>query len=96
MGVIGFLYKFNNDLEFRTKQINHLKTISAVGNVKASLAETQIKKKQTLKSINHQQGSKNSMYGKRWIYSNELEASKRILKNDPLPHGWHEGRKLKF
>lgn len=44
----------------------------------------------------HQKGSGNSQYGKRWIHSTELKVSKRIEKNDPLPDGWFEGRKMKF
>lgn len=41
-------------------------------------------------------GNKNPMFGKRWIYSLDYKCSKRIHKNDPIPSGWLEGRKLKF
>jgi hypothetical protein len=54
------------------------------------------KRKKTLSEINHQQGEKNSQYGKRWIYSKDLKISKSIKKSDPLPEGWSEGRKIKF
>lgn len=46
-------------------------------------------------SIN-QSGKKNSQYGTRWIHSLELKQSKRIKKDDLLPEGWNEGRKMKF
>jgi hypothetical protein len=52
--------------------------------------------KKALKEIKHQQGEKNSQYGKRWIYSLEEQRSTRIGKDDPLPEGWLEGRKMKF
>jgi len=41
-------------------------------------------------------GKKNSQYGTRWIYSLTEKKCKKILKNDPLPEGWLEGRKMKF
>lgn len=44
----------------------------------------------------HQSGSHNSQYGTRWIHSTILQTSKKISKNDPLPDGWLEGRKIKF
>lgn len=47
-------------------------------------------------SRKHQLGTGNSQYGTRWIHSKQLKISKRILKTDPLPDGWEEGRKMKF
>lgn len=43
-----------------------------------------------------QSGSGNSQYGTRWIYSPTEKISKRIQKDQPLPDGWFEGRKIKF
>lgn len=43
-----------------------------------------------------QKGTGNSQYGTRWIYSLEEKKSIRIKKDDPLPEGWKEGRKIKF
>lgn len=43
-----------------------------------------------------QSGIKNSNYGKRWIYSDELKISKQLLFDKELPLGWIEGRKIKF
>jgi hypothetical protein len=54
------------------------------------------KRKDTLNCIKHQQGEKNSQFGTRWIHSLELKTSKRIKKEDDLPFGWFEGRKIKF
>ena len=48
------------------------------------------------KNSKHQSGTKNSQFGTRWIYSNEHQISKKIGKDDHLPEGWYEGRKLKF
>lgn len=48
------------------------------------------------KSSKHQAGAGNSQFGKRWIHSIELKQSKKIKKDDPLPVGWLEGRKIKF
>jgi len=38
----------------------------------------------------------NPSFGTRWIWSDQLKVSKKILKNDPLPNGWSEGRKIKW
>ena len=54
------------------------------------------KKKIGEKTSISQKGEKNSQYGKRWIYSLEEQRSTRIGKDDPLPEGWLEGRKIKF
>ncbi|AWY10288.1 putative Seg-like homing endonuclease [Acinetobacter phage AM101] len=56
--------------------------------------ETIEKVKNTFKEIKHQQGEKNSQFGKMWIYSLELKQSKRINKHDPIPVGWNKGRKM--
>lgn len=45
------------------------------------------------KMSDSQSGSKNSQYGLQWI-TNGLE-NKKIKKEEPLPDGWHKGRKLK-
>lgn len=52
-----------------------------------------------LKNSIHQSGSKNSQYGKCWIYSLSEKRSMSIHKNDLddwLSKGWLVGRKLKF
>ncbi len=54
------------------------------------------KKKETFKEIKHQQGEKNSQYGKVWIYSLERRENNRINKGDPIPEGWSLGRIMNF
>jgi hypothetical protein len=54
------------------------------------------KKKQKFKEIGHQQGEKNSQFGKQWIYSIELQQCIRISKDQSIPEGWKKGRKMKF
>jgi group I intron endonuclease len=56
--------------------------------------ETKNKMRQA--AFGKQDGEKNSQYGTRWIYSLELKKSMKISKTDPLPVGWHEGRKMSF
>jgi hypothetical protein len=68
---------------------------SRVGKL-ANTGEALEKKKKTFSKIKHQQGEKNSMYGKRWIHSLTEKRSTTIDKGDPLPEGWLEGRKMKF
>lgn len=50
------------------------------------------KKKKTFKQIKHQQGQKNSQYGKMWITDGTKEGSYRINKGDPIPEGFRPGR----
>lgn len=50
--------------------------------------------KESFAKINHQQGEKNSQFGKMWIHSLEERKSKRINNNEPIPTGWMKGRKM--
>jgi len=43
-----------------------------------------------------QRGNGNSQFGTRWVHNNNKKQSKKIPKNDPLPEGWNEGRRIKF
>ena len=43
-----------------------------------------------------QSGSRNSQFGTRWIHNTALKKSIKIKKDDQIPDGWVEGRKLKF
>jgi hypothetical protein len=58
-----------------------------------SSPETMIKRKESFKQNNHQQGEKNSRFGLMWI-TNEVE-SKCINKTDSIPEGWRKGRVIK-
>jgi len=59
-----------------------------------------IQKMKDDKQKNHPQaGSKNSQYGKIWIYNDKLQLSKSIYKeklNEYINKGWKKGRKIKF
>lgn len=59
-------------------------------------SEVNEKRIHTMKEIGHQSGQKNSQHGTRWIHSVHDRKSKKILKDEPLPDGWLEGRKMKF
>jgi hypothetical protein len=41
-------------------------------------------------------GKLNSQYGTRWIHSLEIKKSIKISKDEQLPIGWSEGRKIKW
>jgi len=43
-----------------------------------------------------QSGKQNSQHGTRWIHNMEMEANKKIPKEDDVPHGWNEGRVPNF
>lgn len=43
-----------------------------------------------------QTGNKNSQFGTKWIYNNELKISKKIPKSDIIPKGWYLGRVINF
>ena len=61
-------------------------------------AVTKDKIKKSFKKNNHQQGNKNSQFGKRWVYSLELMESKSIKTEEldwHLNNGWFRGRKIK-
>jgi len=51
------------------------------------------KRKATLKEINHQQGEKNSQFGRYWISHPITKEVKRITLNDTIPEGWVKGKK---
>lgn len=52
------------------------------------------KRKNTFKEIGHQQGEKNSQFGKMWIYNLETFESICIKKDEIILEGWVKGRKI--
>lgn len=41
-----------------------------------------------------QSGKSNSQYGTRWVFNEVTHESKKISKEEKLPHGWKEGRRV--
>ena len=62
----------------------------------AQSPEARAKRIQSFRENNHQQGEKNSQFGKQWIYNDSLKICKRINKDELIPDGWNKGRKMKF
>lgn len=55
-----------------------------------------LRKRHAIAMSDSQSGKGNSQYGTRWIHNTILKESTRIGKHEPLPEGWHEGRKVDF
>jgi hypothetical protein len=60
---------------------------------KAQTPKAVAKRKATLKEIKHQQGEKNSQFGRYWISHPVTKEVKRITMNDAIPEGWVKGKK---
>lgn len=74
------------DSDFREKVKNRANAASR----HALSDKSREKRKQSFKDIGHQQGNKNSQFGKMWI-TNGTE-NKSVLKCDIIPIGWRKGR----
>ena len=70
--------------------------VRSKANLLAQSESAKTKRKETFERFGHQKGEKHSQYGTRWIYSPSERRSKKISKEEPLPDGWFEGRKIKF
>ena len=84
--------------KYATKVSNSIKmSIAKNGHVwlgRNHSEESKAKLKESFAKIEHQQGTKNSMYGKMWIHSLEERKSTCINNNEPIPTGWMKGRKM--
>jgi hypothetical protein len=76
----------------KDKIINKLKEMQPSAIELARTPEAIEKKKKKLKEIRHQQGKKNSQYGKMWITNGTKEGTYRINKEEPIPEGYWKGR----
>lgn len=81
-----------NDPECRERMEENCRKSQKKAMTAALSKEARQKKLDTLKRIGHQQGKKNSMYGKMWITDGTKEGSRRIPKGDPIPEGFRKGR----
>lgn len=79
--------------DYRNNKISKLKITQPKGLAAALSPDSKQKRKDSLKKIGHQQGSKNSMFGKMWITNGSH--SYRINKEDPIPEGYQKGRVIK-
>lgn len=84
--------KFWEDEDYRQKITEVLLKYQPIAIELAKTPEAIEKKKNTFKEIKHQQGEKNSQYGKMWITNGTKEGSYRISKKDPIPEGYRKGR----
>lgn len=87
-----FKLLYQTDAKFREK--NDANLIKAVESAKSP--ESNKKRKNTFAKNKHQQGTKNSNYGKMWISNLELGVSKTHPKEAPIPIGWQKGRKMNW
>ena len=87
-GTKAYKEKFETDPEFREKISSSSKKASTA----ALGATSREKRKQTFTENQHQQGCKNSNFGKIWISNISLKESKTLLKTDIIPDGWVKGR----
>lgn len=71
----------------------HNEKLRQQANEKSRSPEAIAKKKETFARIGHQQGEKNSSFGKHWIHKGT--ENRLVPKNDPVPEGWEIGRKIK-
>jgi hypothetical protein len=81
--------------EYRAKIIPQLLEIQKTASILGNSGEGLRKKKETYKKIGHQQGEKNSHYGKMWITDGTKDGSYRISKDDMIPEGYKKGRVCK-
>jgi len=102
-----FVDKWKNDPVFRAAQLSRMKEFSRLGVEahkllypegvwKGKFHNEESKKKIGKANSIHQTGKGNSQFGTRWIHNLELKKSKKVNKEEPLPEGWLEGRKIKF
>jgi hypothetical protein len=84
--------KREDDPSFNQLMIEHSRRNVKIASQYANTSLAIEKKKNTFSKIGHQQGSKNSQYGKMWI-TNGKESRSRPGQ-ETIPEGWRKGRVL--
>ena len=77
------------------KNFNSMKNPEIVADLcnRAKSLKSIEKRKKTFSTIKHQQGEKNSQFGRIWISNILTKEVKRITINDTIPEGWVRGKK---
>jgi hypothetical protein len=88
--------KLQKDLNFKQKFLEKIKNGRLLGVESAKSLESRKKRKETFSRNKHQQGSKNSNYGKIWIKNSTLMQNKTHPKDQPIPDGWVKGRNMNW
>lgn len=73
------------------QSFNRIGGLAAKANILANSKEAMLKKRQTWKENNFQQGTNNSQYGTMWI--TDGYNAKKIKCDEVIPSGWYKGRK---
>lgn len=81
----------NPNWENKEKVIAFLRKNQPNAIIAAKTPEAIEKRKKTLIERGHQKGQKNSQYGTTLIYNLDLQQTKRIKKDEPIPNGWKKG-----
>lgn len=63
-------------------------------NIRAHSEDANIKRTETFKKIGHQQGEKNSQFGKRFTWITNGMIIKKIKKDEIIPDGYRKGKKI--
>lgn len=90
--------KHASNTTFNSNQKTHLEKIQKIAVEKARAPKSISKRKNSYKQIAHQQGSKNSQYGKCWVFHPDTLKSISIKKSELDAYvelGYKRGRKLK-
>lgn len=87
-GVKHFLYKLNNDIEWKKWYKTRVKPYNWTGRKHREETKKKIGESNSIL----QKGEKNSQYGTMWI-TNGID-NKKINKNETIPDNWYKGRVL--
>jgi hypothetical protein len=82
--------KRENDPNFNQIMIEHSRRNIKIASQYANTPLAIQNKKNTFSKIGHQQGKKNSQYGKMWITNGK--ESRPIPSQETIPEGWRKGR----